>query len=430
MSESITYTSKQKTVIYIGVLLGFMFDGYDLLITSFVLSPTAAYFHVGIKVVSYALTLVLLASVIGGIFYGWLADKIGRRNTLFLTIVTYGVTTILSGTSASIPEFYLWRFLTGLGVGGEWGIGFSMLNEAYSEKTRGKAGGFLASMYVFGSLAGVITSDYTLTTFGPALGWRYAYYIAGIAALVLVVIRFFMPESKAWLQYMQLKKEGKLPLDYKQRDPLVSIFSRKYIRYTIFGSLLVIGDFIFTYSFLSFIPTYFGTVYKIPVPTYSLMIILAELVGIVGYIICGFISDIIGRRRTAIIYGALAFPAVIWFWYEAIVKPPFTGILSFPVEFAYMMVYFTAGFIAQYGVWIGEHFSTSMRATGSNFTYMLGRGIGAASPPIFVLMLLSTPYAMGNLGVAISIGMIIGAIIQFIAIFGLKETKGTVITPL
>jgi len=94
------------------------------------------------------------------------------------------------------------------------------------------------------------------------------------------------------------------------------------------------------------------------------------------------------------------------------------------------MVYFTAGFIAQYGVWIGEHFSTSMRATGSNFTYMLGRGIGAASPPIFVLMLLSTPTAMGNLGVAISIGMIIGAIIQFIAIFGLKETKGTVITPL
>ncbi|MGC9208507.1 MAG: hypothetical protein ACP5GH_01435 [Nitrososphaeria archaeon] len=69
-----------------------------------------------------------------------------------------------------------------------------------------------------------------------------------------------------------------------------------------------------------------------------------------------------------------------------------------------------------------------MRASGSNFTYMMGRGIGAASPPIFVPMLLTTPYAMGNLGAAIFIGMMLGAIIQFIAIFGLKETKGTIIT--
>ncbi len=422
------YTNREKTIIYIAVLLGFMFDGYDLLITSFVLSPTAAYFHVGIKIVSFALTLVLVSSVIGGIFFGWLADRIGRRDTLMITIVIYGIMTILSGTSRSIPEFYLWRFLTGLGVGGEWGIGFSMLNEAYSEKTRGKAGGFLASMYVFGSLAGVITSDFTLTHYGPILGWRYAYYIAGTAALILLVIRIFMPESKIWQMHMKLKKEGKLPPSYKERDPFISIFTRKYIRYTIFGALLVIGDFIFTYSFLSFMPTYFGLVYKIPVPTYSLMIIIAELVGIAGYIICGFISDIIGRRKTAIIYGVLAFPAIIWFWYEATIKPPFTGIFSFPIEYAYMMIYFTAGFIAQYGVWIGEHYATSMRATGSNFTYMMGRGVGAASPPIFVPMLLTTPYAFGNLGAAISIGMLIGAIIQFIAIFGLKETKGTIIT--
>lgn len=426
MLGPVSYTNREKTIIYIAVLLGFMFDGYDLLITSFVLAPTASYFHVSIGVVSYALSLILVASVIGGIFYGWLADRIGRRNTLFITIATYGIFTILSGASSSIPEFYLWRFLTGLGVGGEWGIGFSMLNEAYSEKTRGKAGGFLASMFIFGSLAGVLTSDYTLTSFGPALGWRYAYYIAGIAALLLLVIRFFMPESKAWLQYMQLKKEGKLP--YKEGDPFITIFSRKYIRYTIFGSLLVIGDFIFAYSFVSFMPTYFGTVYKIPVPIYSLMIILAEFVGIASYIICGFISDIIGRRRTAILYGLLAFPAIAWFWYEAIVKPPFTGIASFPIEYAYMMIYFAAGFIAQYGVWIGEHYSTGIRATGSNFTYMMGRGIGAASAPILVVLLLATPYAYDNLGVAMSIVMMIGAIIQFIAIFGLKETKGTIIT--
>jgi MFS family permease len=428
MAISITYTDREKTIIYIAVLLGFMFDGYDLIITTFVLQPTAAYFHVGIPVVSFALSLMLISSVIGGIFYGWLADRIGRRDTLFITIFTYGIFTILSGASNSILELYLWRFLTGLGVGGEWGIGYSLLNEVYSEKTRGKAGGFVQSMFVFGSLAAAATSGYTLTVFGPALGWRYAYYIAGGAALTLGVIRFFMPESKIWLQYMKLKREGKLPPGFVVRDPFVSIFNKEYIRYTIFGSLLVIGNFIFAYSFLTFIPTYFGSVYKIPVATYSLMIILAQIVGIVGYVLCGFVSDLLGRRKTAIVYGLITFVAVLWFWYEATIKPPFVGPLLFPVEYAYMLIYFSAGFIAQYGVWIGEHYSTRMRATGSNFTYMIGRGLGAALPPIFVPLLMSTTLAYQDLGVAMSIGMLIGGIIQFIAIFGLKETKGTVIT--
>ncbi|MEM4092853.1 MAG: MFS transporter [Conexivisphaerales archaeon] len=425
ISDNIIYTNREKTIIYIGVLLGFMFDGYDLLITSFVLGPTASYFAVPIKSISFALTLVLGASLIGGIGYGWLADRIGRRPVLFITIITYGTMTILSGLSTTLLEFYLFRFLTGLGVGGEFGIGFSLLNEAYSEKTRGAAGGWLASMYVWGSLLGAVTADYTLTHFSSALGWRYAYIIAGVAALILVVIRFFMPESKVWQRYMVLKKEGKLPSGYEKRQPFTEIFTRKFIRYTVFGSLLVIGDFFFTYSFLTFIPTLFSSVYKISVPVYTEMIIIAELVGIVGYTLMGFLSDRVGRKPAAIIYGVLGFITVLIFWYETALRTPFVSISSFPIFYAYMGIYFAAGFIAQFGVWMGEHYITRNRASGTNFTYMMGRAIGGGLPPIIVPMLLS----YGGLGIAMSIGMIIGAVIQFIAIFGLKETRGTIIKP-
>ncbi|MEM3798435.1 MAG: MFS transporter [Candidatus Bathyarchaeia archaeon] len=425
MVENIVYTNREKTILYVAVLLGFMLDGYDLLITSFVLGPTASYFAVPIKSVAFALTLVLVASLIGGIGYGWLADRIGRRPTLFITIITYGVMTILTGLSTTLSEFYLFRFLTGLGVGGEFGIGFSLLNEAYSEKTRGAAGGWLASMYVWGSLLGAVTADYSLTTFGDALGWRYAYVIAGVAALVLVVLRFFVPESKIWQRYMALKKEGKLPEGYGKRQPITEIFTRKFIQYTLFGSLVVIGDFFFTYSFLTFIPTYFGSIYHIAVPTYTEMIIVAELVGIVGYTLMGFLSDRIGRKLAAIVYGVLGFIAVSIFWYEATLQPQFVSISVFPVFYAYMGVYFSAGFIAQYGVWIGEHYITKNRASGTNFTYMMGRAIGGGLPPIIVPMLMS----YGGLGIAISIGMMIGVVIQFLAIFGLKETRGTIIKP-
>ncbi|MDG7016603.1 MAG: MFS transporter [Nitrososphaerota archaeon] len=424
LEQPIVYYSTEKFVIYLAVLLGFMFDGYDLLLTSFVLGPMATYFNVSIATVAFALTLVLVSSVIGGIFFGWLADRIGRRPVLFITIITYGITTILAGAVTSIPMFYLLRFLTGLGVGGEWGIGFSLLSEAYSEKTRGKAGGFLASMYVFGSLLGAVTADYTLTTFGSSLGWRYAYIIAGVSALVLVLLRLAMPESKVWLRYKEYKKQGKLPPGYSQRSPILDIFSRKYIRYTLSGTLMAVAYLFFTYSYLSFIPTYFHSVYNIPVPVYTEMIVIAEVIGIIGYILNGFLSDTIGRKKTAVVYGVLSILSILWFWYEAVQAPAFTGIFSFPVFYAYSAVYFSAGFIAQFGVWIGEHFATRMRATGSNFSYMVGRGLGGGLPPILVPLWTG----FGGLGIAMSIGMMAGAIVQFAAILGLKETKGTKIT--
>ncbi|HKM51476.1 MAG TPA: MFS transporter [Candidatus Bathyarchaeia archaeon] len=421
-----TYTSREKLAVYIGVLLGFMFDGYDILIISFLLVPMAASFHVGVPVIALGITLTLVASIIGGIFFGWVADSIGRKPTLFITIVVFGVSTLLTGFVTNIPELYILRFITGLGVGGEWGIGFTLLTEAWSEKSRGAAGGFLASMYVFGGIAGVLTAAFTLPLFGAELGWRYAFMIAGGLALVLLSMRFFMPESKVWLEYNNAKKKGLLPPGYSLKSPVLEIFSRKFIRYTLCGTAMACGYLFFTYSFLSFMPTYFSSVFKISIPVYSEMILIAQLFSVVGYVFNGFLADIIGRKKDAIVYGIICFIAIAFFWLEAATPPTFSSIITFPVFFAYMAVYFSAGFTAEFGIWIGEHFATKLRATGSNFAYMVGRGLGAGFAPIIV-PLWSNTY---GLGVAIAIGMMIGAIIQFVAIIGLKETKGTKITAL
>jgi SHS family lactate transporter-like MFS transporter len=422
----INYSPSERLRVFIGVLLGYMFDGWDLLVISFTLFAIAQTFNVPTTTISPAVTLSLIGSVIGGIFFGWMADKVGRRKTLMITIIVFGITTFFTALAQSVFELMILRFIAGLGVGGEWGIGYSMLNEAWPSKTRGISGGILQSMFVVGSLAASATSGLALSTFGLSEGWRISFIIAGLASLFSIYVRFGMPESKVWLQLQELKSKGMLPKGYQLRNPLREIFSRDVRKYTLFGSVMASAYLFFAYSFLTYIPTYFGTVLKIPITTYTIMIVIAQLFGIMGYIINGWLSDILGRKKTAIIYGLITFISIISFYIALLLNTFFTSIVNFPLFYAYIAVYFSAGFIGNFGVWMGELFPTKMRATGENFAYMIGRGIGAGlAPPVIPIFASSV-----GLGMGMVIGMAIGAIVQFIAIFGLKESKGTIIKPL
>jgi len=107
MESSVTYTSSERARAYLGGTLGYLFDGYNLLLTTFLFAGIAATFHAGLSQVALAVTFALVGSVIGGIFFGWLADKTGRRTTLLLTILVFAIFEILSGFSNSLPLFYV-----------------------------------------------------------------------------------------------------------------------------------------------------------------------------------------------------------------------------------------------------------------------------------------------------------------------------------
>jgi MFS family permease len=425
MAASPEYTGRERAVTYVGILLGYLFDGYDLIIISFILSPLIIYFNTSLGAVSLAIAISLVGAVAGGIFFGWLADRIGRRNSLLITIALFGVMTVLTGFINSLTELYALRFLAGLGIGGEWGVGFSLLSESWPAGTRGTAGGALQSMFIVGSLAGAVTAGYMLSVYGPAVGWRYSFIAAGGLALALLPLRLLMPESKAWSDYNRRRKSGNLSRDYDVRSPILQIFSRGYVSRTILFTLLAGAFLFFVYSFISFIPSYFGA-YGIPVPTYTTIIVIAELAGIGGLMLDGLLSDLIGRRRAAIVFASVSIVSVLFFLYEALVAPRFTGIYSFPLFYAYAAIYFATGFGGNLGIWIGENYLTKMRATATNFTYMVGRGLGAGLAPILIPIWASSL----GLGMAMSVGMVIGVAIQFLVVFGIRETKGTRITAL
>jgi SHS family lactate transporter-like MFS transporter len=426
-TEAIVYTRSEKVRTLAAVLLGYLFDGYDLQIISYVLVPMSHSLNTSVGTIAVAITYSLVGSVIGGLFFGWLADRMGRRNTLLLTILTFAIFTLLTGFATSVSQVYLLRFLAGFGIGGEWGVGFSMLNEAWSEKTRGTSGGFLQSMFEYGLLIAATSAGILIGRFGAAEGWRYAFMVAGLLALALLSLRFIMPESKVWNRYNRLKEEGALPQGYDVRSPMVQIFSRGVLKWTVLVSFFSAFALFSGYSMIVFMPTYLGAGgLHLTISQYTPIITLALLIGTPAYWLDGWLSDRIGRRRTAQLFISLLLLTLVAFYYEASHPPAYNGILTYP--FFYILIGFDAfvGYFAHMGVWYGEIFPTRMRATGTNFAYaVVGRGLGAGLAPIIIPALAM----VGGYGMAMALASGVSALIALILTLLIKETKGTVITP-
>ena len=422
---SVLYTNREKLLTAIGTSIGFFFDTYTLFITSYMLVALENTFHASLAQVALAVSLPLYASIIGGVIFGYLGDLWGRRTTMLITIVMFGIFTFVTGFAPSLVWIYVLRILAGLGIGGEWGLGSSLANEAWGAKNRGTMSGILQSMSGVAIIAGALTAGYTIATYGPLMGWRYAYEIAGVAALVLVSFRFFMPESKQWLKYMELKKKGQLPPNYRTTTPLKDIFSKSTIKWVIFGSLLAGANFFYTQANL-FAPTYFAQVAKIPIVSFTQMITLGGVLTIIAMWILGFMSDRIGRKTSNYIYVGCTFVFVLAYAYILWTGTNlYEGNIWTPLIFGYLLVTFFNGFSGTIPVWLGELFPTRERATGSNFDYSIGRMIGATAPLLIPLLV----PALGGLGRAMAVGLIIGVVMYLLAVIGLKETKGTQITP-
>lgn len=427
--EEITYTPSEKRRTLVGVFLGYLFDGYDLQILTYVLPAMSADLGTSYATSAVAISYALIGSVIGGFIFGWLADIFGRKRMLLLTILTFGVFTFLTGFATNIQQVYVLRFLAGLGIGGEWGIGFSLLNEAWPVKTRGKAGSVLFSMYPYGLLLAALTAGFILSRFGDSLGWRYSFFFVGILSILLLTLRFVLPESKMWQTYMSKKKEGKLPASYDTRTPVLQIFSKGFrvrtLLISIFSAFALFGG----YSMIVFWPVYLGRGgLHISVPDYTLIIALALFIGTPGYFVDGFLADRLGRRRATHIFIPGVIASLLAFYYFVLNAPHYSGLLTFPLFYVLTIYNFFQGYFGHLGVWFGELYPTKIRATASNFAFVfVGRGIGAVLAPIVIPLLL--PY-FGNLGLAMTFGGLLGVTGALLLSFGIKETKGTVITPI
>src|SRR3954469_13913449 len=172
-----------------------MFDFYDLVLFSFLLIPIGRELKLTDGQEAVLLGTALGASGIGGILFGYVSDVVGRKRALMWTVCIYSIGTALTACAIGPLTLCLFRFLTGLGVGGEWAVGHALLAESTPKHFRGRGAALLQA----GEPGGVALAALVGLLLTPWVGWRLIFLLSSASASIAIVARYFLPESPVWI---------------------------------------------------------------------------------------------------------------------------------------------------------------------------------------------------------------------------------------
>jgi MFS family permease len=401
-------------------LLATVFDGAELVLLSYFFPRLAASFHVSLEALVTVNTLQGLMSLAGGLLFGPIGDRFGRRTTMLATVFVYGAATVAGAFAHAFLPFAATRILAGLGIGGEFGAAFAIFNELWPTEGRGVLGAFVQNMFV----VGIVCTTAVGYLFGhgaaahAAAAWRPAYLAIGGATLaVWLGILAWMPESPLWAQYRGLRARGELPPALRVSGSIPALFGRDLWTRTTLGCLVATGVFFLNYSLLLYEPTLLVRAGHLSPGEVTAVLLLGYLILFVASLVGGVLSDGWGRRRAT---GLLAAVGVVGYvLYLLTWRHPFPGALwRWGLLWSALVINFGNGAIGLLGVWWGELYPTRLRATAENFLYYVGRGLGASLLPWVAIRL-----THGAVGPALGLGLF-GAALAAAASLFVPETLG------
>lgn len=385
-------------------LLGTLFDGAELNLVGYPLAYISDSLHVGTIQLVQVTTWQGLTAIFGGILFGWLGDLIGRRWTYTASVLVFGVAAVLGAIAPNYLMFMATRLLAGVGMGGLFGLTYSMFAECWQTARRGMMGGSIQAMYYVGQIVTEGVVYFCTVAYGQREGWRAGYLVIGIVTLIIgLASARLLPESRRWLAYRQELKAGRVPEPLRgTRVPLVDLFRRGYAPGTLLFIVLATGVFITTNSMIAYLSTFLIRVEKVPLGTASLIVLLSLIITTVTYPLAGAISDVLRRKWS--FFGASAFGVIGFGWmlglvttHSAVVSAHFW---TYPTFWALMLCAAGGGGFGVLGVWMAEFFPTRTRSSGSNLSYYAGRGLGAGLFPLAALAI------GGSVPMALALGIV------------------------
>ncbi len=361
--------------------LGWALDAFDAMLYALVLALLMRDLGMSKTTAGLLGTLTLLASGMGGVLFGFLADRIGRKRALMASILTYSVCSFASGLATSIAMLAAARFVLGLGMGGEWNTGATLVAETWPTEFRAKAISIVQSSWAFGFAAAALVAGPVARYFG----WRAVFFVGILPALLTSWIRRGVPESAMWERRDDQRSPtgGNIDNASEEATGYVStsfsvLFQRTYRRHTF--ALLFFNFFcLFAWwGLFTWMPPYLS----LPVSqggrgfgvmgTTTLLVVLNLFGMFPGYASFGWMADIIGRRKAFLFYSLAA----------ALLIPLYAAARSPAVLMAIgtMVAFFGTGLFSGSGIMGSEIFPTSLRARALGFTYNGARAMSSVAP--------------------------------------------------
>lgn len=379
--------------------IGYALDGLDMMILAFCLPLLISYFNLSFTEAGMLSTVTLIGAVLGGIIFGIAADKYGRVRVFSWTIIIFSVFTGLCALSPNYETFMVFRFLSGLGLGGEFGIGMTLVTETWPKQYRSRA----TSIVALGFQVGIILATLTVLFVAPIWGWQGVFFVGVLPALFVAWTRKNLAEPPIW---QELKRNDKNKVSIKK------LFSSRQVTLTTLGLIIAtsVQNFGF-YGIMTWMPTMIshelGQKFKD-----TTFWTLSTTVGMaLGIIVFGWLCDKIGRRPAYL--GFLVIAAIsIWVYFQQ-------RDIVILVLLGAVLGFFVNGMMGGFGALLAEHYPTDARSTAENIIFNIGRAIAGFAPMII-------GYISNEYSLSYALGLLSGIYIlsAFAFLFLIPETKG------
>jgi MFS family permease len=380
--------------------LGWMLDAMDFLLFTFAIVPIQKEFALSSATMGGLTSVALVASAVGGILFGRLADAIGRVRAMTISILLYSFATAGLATSTALWQLIAWRIAVGIGMGGEWSCGSVLVAETWPAQHRAKAMGIMQSGWAIGALIAAALSALIL---GP-FGWRVLFLIGVLPAAAAFFIRRNVEEPPLWRE--------------RKREPSrwSEMFSPPFLRRTVIATLLASSVLIAYWGVITWLPTFLATPVEkggagLTITKSAAWVILLQLGAFCGYISFGWFADRFGRRAAFTAFMIAATVVVPIFAFGA--RSTLTLLVIGP-----LVGYFAHGYFSVFGAMLAELFPTRFRASAQGFCYNAGRLASAAAP-----LAIGAAAQKHGLGTAIAVDALFFAV-GAVLIWLLPETKG------
>jgi MFS transporter, SHS family, lactate transporter len=399
--------TKDQWLAWVAAWLGWTLDAFDFTIFLLLMVPISKDFGVPLTAVAVVFTLTLWMRLIGATASGWLADRIGRKKPLMISIAWFSICNLLAGLSPSFLFLLVFRTILGIGMGAEWPAGAALAMETWPQRSRGFMGSVLQGSWGLGAL--LSSGAYALLY--DSIGWRGLLLIGVLPALLIVYIRIYVKEPQVWVENRRKQR-----LQNREfRTPLFSIFRRGLLGNTLTACWMMASAFVVGYSVGGMFPSYLQKDLGLPTAYVALPIMLQSLMFFISAILWGLVADRFGRRPTLFI--------------TALVTIPLAPLYLLTRDYAMIVVFFTlqgffggGGMHTQWPHYLSERFPTEVRATATGFCYHQGAIFGGLVGPVVTYFAVN--WHMG-FAVPMMIGTIAASISLCLAMVFSPETRGT-----